>query len=228
MIVGGSFGTLTALTDGSVLAAGGLGFGELPLSSAERYFLTDTACPVLPDIACQAAGKSSLALKRASDPSKSKLAWKWSKGASAVTQADFGNPVDGSSGYALCLYDETGGNRELVLEMAGAAAGSCSGKPCWKAVSDKGWAYKNKKGNTDGVTKIALRGGAAGKPMLQWAGKGTSLDLPAPVSGSAYFAVDSALTVQLHRDDDGRCWTSTYEAASVKKNDAAQFKAATR
>lgn len=227
MVVGGPFATLTALTDGSVLAAGGA-IGEFPSSSAERYFLTDTACPVLPDITCQAAGKSSLALKRASDPSKSKLAWKWSKGASAVTQADFGDPVDGSSGYALCLYDETGGSQELVLEMAVEAAGTCSGKPCWKAVSDKGWAYKSKLGNADGVTKVALKGGAAGKPMLQFAGKGASLDLPTPVSGAAYFAVDTAVTVQLHRDDDSRCWTNRYEAASVKKNDAEQFKAATR
>lgn len=107
-------------------------------------------------------------------------------------------------------------------------ARTCGKKPCWKAVSDRGYAYKNRDGNADGVTKIAFKGGVAGKPLMQLAGKGDSLPLPEPVNGVTYFDTDAAVTVQLHRDDDARCWTSRFAAASVRKNEPAQFKAINR
>jgi hypothetical protein len=103
----------------------------------------------------------------------------------------------------------------------------CGAKPCWQAVSNKGWTYRNKAGNGDGITKARLKGGAAGKPQVQVQAKGTNLPMPAPVSGTEFFDQDPAVIVQLHSSSPVNCWSSTFDDQSTKKNDGVQFKATT-
>ena len=108
-----------------------------------------------------------------------------------------------------------------------APGGMCGTKPCWKAVSGKGWTYKNKAGNGEGITKAQLKGGDAGKPQAQVQAKGASLPMPAPISVAEFFDQDPAVIVQLHSSSPANCWSSTFDDQSTKKNDGVQFKATT-
>jgi len=169
------------------------------------------------------AGKASLAI----NGDKQKFSWKWGKGILQAVQADFGDPVNGTPSYVLCVYDTNAGAPSLKLSAAINAGGTCGTKPCWKAVSDKGWAYKNKIGNPNGITKLGFKGGLAGKSSLQVGGAGSSLPLPTPISGSQFFAADTAVIVQLHSSSPANCWSSTFSASGTKKNDGTMFKAVT-
>jgi len=140
-------------------------------------------------------------------------------------QGDFGDPVNGTPSYTLCLYDQSGGTPVFKMEAGIAAGGTCPTKPCWKAIFDKAYGDRNKDGNDGGITKVAFKGGDAGKPSLQVAGKGISLPLPAPISGSEFFDQDTAVIVQLHSSSPVACWSSTFDGSSTKKNDGVQFKA---
>jgi hypothetical protein len=184
-------------------------------------------CPYLPATGCFGAVKNQVSLADAfGDPTKGKFLWKWMGGTTQLTQADFGDPLNGSTTYSLCVYDENGGVPQFKMGLVVAAGGTCSGLPCWKSAGSKGWSYKNTLSNWDGVTQIKALGGAAGKPKVKVAGRGASLPLPPPVSfGVQYFEKDPAVIVQLHSSSPANCWSSTFSTAS--KNDGGSFKAKT-
>jgi hypothetical protein len=163
-----------------------------------------------------------LQLKYASDPRWRKLKWKWQKGIAALTQASFGDPVNGNSSYTACLYDQTGGAPMLKMGVTIAGGGVCGDRPCWKKVGSSGWVYKDQ---TGGVTKLLLLGGAAGTPSVQLRSKGTGLPLPAPLNGSTYFDQDTEVILQLHSSNPVDCWSSSFVAVNTSKNDGSQFKA---
>ncbi len=142
-------------------------------------------------------------------------------------QTDFGDPVNGSTSYTVCVYDEDAGTPVFKMGASLAPGGMCGTRTCWKAVSGKGWVYKNKTGNAGGITKVQLKGGAPGKPQVQVQGKGTSLPLPAPISGTEFFDQDPAVIVQLYSSSPADCWSSTFDSLSTKKNDGLQFRATT-
>ena len=183
------------------------------------------ACPYTPNDGCYGAARGGVSFKASADSSKQKFSWKWSKGTVQLGLTDLGDPVSGGTGYQLCVYDEAAGSPTLKMAVAVAPGGACGAKPCWKAVSTKGWSYKNKAGNGGGVTKTQLTGGAAGKPGVKVQGKGGNLPLPAPVSATEFFDADPAIVVQLHSSSTGNCWSSTFAASGTKKDDGAQFKA---
>ena len=174
---------------------------------------------------CLSAGKNGLSIKTNSDSGKDKFLWKWQTGSLSAAQGDFGDPVNGSPVYTLCVYDSTGGSPVFAMGLNVGSGGTCDGKPCWKAISDKGWSYKNKTGSAAGITKVKFKSGAAGKPSLFVAGRGAALPLPAPVSATEFFDQDSSVTVQLHGSAPAMCWSSTFAPSATKKNDAATFKA---
>lgn len=70
----------------------------------------------------------------------------------------------------------------------------------------------------------ALLGGVAISAQPNKA-KGVKLQPPAPLSGSDYFAADPEVVLQLHSSSTASCWSQSFAAASVKKNEAEQFKA---
>jgi len=179
-------------------------------------------CPAVP-AECRAAGKSSISFKTNPDSSRQKFQWKWGKGLDEAVQSDFGDPVAGDPSYTLCLYDQADTTPVLKMSATVRAGGSCADKPCWKAVSDKGWAYKNKTNLSNGINKVAFKGGVAGKSSLQVAGKGAALPLPAPAGATHFF--DHDVVVQLHGSNPQNCWSSTFTTA--KKNDGEQYKAVT-
>jgi len=131
--------------------------------------------------------------------------------------------VSSGTGYRLCLYDTTGITPVLKLGMVIPPGGMCGTKPCWKAVSTKGWAYKDRAGIAAGITKLVLKGGDPGRPVVQVAGKGSALPFPAPYSSSQFFEQGFLVVVELHRTDAASCWWSVF--ATSKRNDGLQFKA---
>jgi len=183
------------------------------------------ACPSMPLNTCLSAGTSSVSVKHNPDAARRTVSWRWSKRMTPLVQGDFGDPLDGITSYRLCIYDDTAGVPMLKMAATVASGGACGTKPCWRSVREKGWAYKNKVGNATGITKVLLKGSAAGKPRVRVGGKGDLLLLPAPVSATKFFNQDPAVILQLSRTDATTCWSTTFGAAGTKTNSGNRFKA---
>lgn len=163
------------------------------------------------------AGKAFLQIKDSTNDFKDQLKWKWANG-DATDLADFKNPVGGTAGCRVCLYDSSGSGQPLAV-MDVAAGGMCGTKPCWKAMGDKGFKYKDKAAVAGGVQQVKLKAGAAGKAQVQTKAKGAALPTPA-------LPLTLPVTVQLLIEDglSTECWQTTYTGTPLK-NDSAQFKA---
>lgn len=186
-------------------------------------------CPATPIACADTAGKNTVRVKPNLNASRSKFQWNWKRGTTPLLQTDLGDPVNGSTSYTLCLYDQSGPTTySLAMGLSVAPGGTCGTRPCWKALGTTGWTYRNRSGDGSGVTKLVLRGGSAGRPSLQLAATGASLPLPTPVSSTQFFHQSPTVIAQLHGSNPASCWSSTFDAASTKKNDGRQFKAVTR
>jgi hypothetical protein len=213
---------VVADVDGELRPQGGgfdLGYDELDLG-------LPTACPVGPAPVCSVAASDSLQVKMGSVAAKNRFALKHLRAAAALAAADFGDPVAGGNTYQLCIYDGSAGLPVLIGKMAVPGGGSCSGKPCWKALASKGFVFKDRAATHDGVRQIVLRAGEAGKGAILVSGAGSGLPLPGPkASGIPYLDAEPGVTVQLHESSTGNCWESSVDAADVQKNTEEQFKA---
>lgn len=192
-----------------------------PTTTATPTSTLPANCPSAPLEGCDIATSNSVKLVVGGD--KPSFGWKWIKGVAAADGVDFGDPVAGTAGYRLCLYDESGGVVSLKMGAAWSSGGDCGGKPCWKGSAERGWSYKDKSGDADGITKVTFKPGAAGKPQIKISGAGASLPLPAPASGDKTLRQDLVVTLQLSLDGSGQCWASTFTTA--KRNDGESFRA---
>ncbi len=177
-----------------------------------RRIVDPTAhCTFVPSATCATSVTAQLQLKRNPDPGRYKIKWKFA-GGPALGQADFGNPATTAS-YALCVYDDGALAAALKIGPSGTL---------WSPIGGKGYQYTDGMGTSDGVTKMKLLGGTV--PKLQLKGKGINLPMPAPVSGTRFFAQTTAVTAQL-REANGDCYTASFTDADTKKNDGKQYKA---
>ena len=141
-------------------------------------------------------------------------AWSWKKG-EATTLANFGAPADHDT-YALCIYDESGGEPAALLFAAVApAGGSCGSKPCWRASGKNKLVYRDPAATPDGVTALTLGAGARGKASIAAKGKGANLGLP-------FLPLPLPLRVQLQSGSTA-CFEATFSTSA--RNDAKAFKA---
>ena len=180
-------------------------------------------CPAAPAPDCIAAARASLSVNEAK-AGKEKLTAKLSSFAEATAQADFGDPVGGSTRFDLCLYDAAG---DLVAGLAVERAGALCGpkqKPCWKAHKTSGYAYADPLGSAAGVRKLSAAGGEAGKGKLALqasnAAKKGQTALPLGIASALAGAGSAAL--QLHASG-AECFSAAL--GSVSRADGAQFKA---
>ena len=174
-----------------------------------------TTCSATPEIGCRlaGAGKATVSIRLSSNIAKNRLTWKWSKG-EATTTADFGDPVGAAPTYHVCAYDSSAEPQPL-MDLAVAPGGLCAGKPCWKAASTKGFSYRSKTGNDDGVTAMKLRSGIAGRADLQVNAGGAMLATPVlPLSFPLTFQllIDNGLSVE--------CWQTTFSNTPLKNDEA--------
>lgn len=171
----------------------------------------------LPAPSCLESPKTKLKISSSADPNRSKLQWQWIKGAEVV-QADLGDPSS-TTDYALCIYDSTGGVASLATSLALPA-----GTAGWRSLDPKGWKWADRSGLVDGLTRFELRTGVAGKSRVKLKAAGASLPLPAPFSPAELFDADTSVVVQL-LSSEGRCWTSTFDAAGIGRNTPTVFNA---
>jgi hypothetical protein len=136
----------------------------------------------------------------------------------------FGDPVGGSTGYAVCLYDESNVLRAaLRVNRPGA---TCGTKPCWKLVGGPGYKYTDRSLVSDGVLQLFTKSGIAGKGKMIAKGKN---DLPhaitnLPTGVAAQMVGDRHATVQLMSSNAG-CLTGFVQ--TVKEADTLVFKGTT-
>ena len=105
-----------------------------------------------------------------------------------------------------------------LLASAILAGGTCGTKPCWKTTGTSGFSMANKLAAPDGITKMKLGAGVAGKAKVQLSGKGANLPMPG-------LPLVLPVTAQLLiRDGAGTtCFQTTYDTSAV--NDGLKFKA---
>jgi cysteine-rich repeat protein len=172
-----------------------------------------------PASGCREGLRGSIQLRDRLPDKRDVLTWKLTKG-DATTAGDFGNPVNGATTYDLCVYDTAAATPTLVMQATIPPGGVCKNKPCWKTAGSggaNGFRYSDSLTGNDGIRKVILKPGLAGKAKIILKGKGAGLPMPA-----LPFAQDPALTVQM-KSSDGVCWSTAYDAPAVK-NDADQFK----
>ncbi|RMF25698.1 MAG: hypothetical protein D6760_00365 [Deltaproteobacteria bacterium] len=152
-------------------------------------------CPIAPAPRCVRAGRAKFRYdERKAGREKMTVAWK--RLAQATTEADFGDPVHGSTSVVVCLYDD---QAALIGQLTvDRARQMCSGKPCWRSKAGKGYDYRDKLHTADGVSKIRYVPGAAGKGKADAKGKNDAKG-PAtlPVGLAASLSGNVAPTVQM-------------------------------
>ena len=153
-------------------------------------------------------------IKDKTPDTKDKLVWKWLKG-QTTTKAEFGDPI-ASAVYKLCIYS---GATEDLVSQAVVPSGTL-----WKAISNKGYKYKDKFGTSDGVTKVVLKGKGANKSKALVKGKGVNVDIP-PDASDSMKELDLPVRVQLVNGDNGICFEADYQIGDIKKNVPGKFKA---
>lgn len=168
-----------------------------------------------PAPACAPAPRSCTAATRATvrfDASPRKLVWTWA--APPLASTAFGDPVSGSTGFAVCAYDGGGG---LVFAASVPAGGLCNGRACWTALANGGARYRGGAALADGLARLVLKPSSGGLARIRVEGSGTALALPElPLAALP-------ATVQLVRSDAAACWQASF--ASAKRNVAQAFRA---
>lgn len=175
-----------------------------------------TGCAVPVALGCQPApaGKAAISLKDNPDPAKDKLSWKWVSSA-GVDRPDLGSPTT-TTDLRLCVIDDLDGVPTLRLGATVPAAGACPpGRPCWKETTTQ-LKYADRDATPDGVAKLALKHGAAGKAKIVLKGKGVHLGPPAP-------PLTPPVLVRLQRNDGPACWEATF--STPETNEPGRFKA---
>jgi len=172
-------------------------------------------------------GKASLLVKERTAGRETLLA-KLGQGP-ALSQTDFGTPLlPDTTVYTLCLYDEAGALAgKTVVDRAGEQCGS---QPCWKSIGSappggSGYQYKDPVAAADGIEKLRLRAGDAGKSSLLVKGhnKESAGQTALPTGIAAALAGSQTATLQLHQSDAGRCFS--VDVGNVSRNDGTLFKA---
>jgi cysteine-rich repeat protein len=158
------------------------------------------------------AGKSSFQLSNSSVDLRDTFTWKWTRGEETLL-TEFGDPASGPVRYGLCLYDQSASSQPLAkLEIL--PGGTCSARDCWRELG-RGFKYRSRTGNGDGVRSVDLFAGDAGKARAGVVAKGARLTIPT-------LPLSPPVMVQLH-NDFGACWGAVYSIPV--KNDDSRFKA---
>jgi len=179
-------------------------------------------CSPQPKTGCRnptESNKASVLIKNTTPDTSDRLIWSWIKGAQTPT-ASFGDPANGSTGYRLCVYDETGGVPAEVHGVSVQPGGLCGPrqKPCWKRLGRQtaptGYVYTDPNAVGGGVFKVLLHEGAAGKARVLFKAKGSNVGPP-----TLPLHQDGAVIVQLNRTDEPtECWEAEYSGPAKNRD----------
>lgn len=177
-------------------------------------------CGPAPANGCIAVGKGQFAVSEKS-AGKEKMKLSFNKLVPAVAASEFGNPtLPLSTSYLVCVYDDAD---VFVGDYLVARGGDfCDPKFCWAANKDKGYKYQDKLLAADGISKIQLGAGDAGKGKVKFNGKNKAPALNLPTGFTAALSGSTKATVQV-LSSDAECFGMTLD--DVKKNDPLNFSA---
>jgi hypothetical protein len=174
-------------------------------------------CGPAPAGGCIAPGKGVL-LVNEKTAGKEKLKVLLKNLQTVVTPSQFGDPVTGSTSYKVCIYDAANQlSGEYIVARAGDICGELS---CWSMVSDKGYKYSDKSTATDGIQKITLYGGDAGKGKVKVVGKNNASTMPTGIAASLQNEISGTVQVLT---SDASCFGVSL--TQVKKADGTVFSA---
>jgi cysteine-rich repeat protein len=172
--------------------------------------LLEFACHAAPDAGCRRQTRPNTGELEVDDKPRDRndeIVWSWASGA-ATTKANFGNPRT-TTGYLLCIYDAS----TLVSTARAPAGGTCAGEPCWKK-TDSGFKYVDPQRTPDGIVKLQLIAGKAGKARIEAELRGVDIDMPS-------LPLAQPVTVQV-KNSNGICWEAVY-SAPAEDNDSDDF-----
>jgi cysteine-rich repeat protein len=161
-------------------------------------------------------GRSQILLRDRTPDRSDRLIWKWKKGP-ASSLVDFGDPVNGSTTYSFCVYDDIGGEFRIALRATVPPGGTCGNKPCWSSLGDRGFRYKDKQLTPDGIDQIRLRMTSGGQASISLKAKGENLEM-----STLPLQQDTRVVAEL-KNDEGVCWAAHYEAPALR-NQTDEFK----
>jgi sugar lactone lactonase YvrE len=187
--------------------------GTVYASDVSQMFRIEFTCPATPAVGCRAPVtplKSTLVMK---DPAR--LVWRWTNGA-ATTLGELGDP-ETTTDYSLCMYDESGGGSDLLLELTAPGGRQCLNGPCWSAIPSGGFSYKNSESLPDGLRSLKVFAGEDGAAKVSLKAKGDDLALP-PLSPPL------PLRVQVQASN-AECFEAVFDTPGVLRDDGIVFKA---
>lgn len=176
-----------------------------------------TGCAPRPLDGCRQSTKFSdvtLLLKEHVQDTRDELAWRWRRGDVTPVEA-FGDPRV-TEGYAFCMYEYPGAAPQLLMQAETPAGAVCQGEPCWRKIDDSGFIYRDRRGTIDGMTRIELETGIAGRSSVIV--RGSDAELPMPT-----LPLQLPVTVQLQATN-GECWEARYLESGVGTNDPSRFR----
>ena len=139
--------------------------------------------------------------------------WRWTA-AGAVMKADFGDPTTGTD-YTFCVLDGAG---TLQLAATTPADPCADDELCWRSTAADAYGYSTvpRVYGVPGLTRIALKAGAAGHATIRTLGGVDSFGVPSP-------PLTTPVVVRFQRDDAPKCWEATFTNPST--NDTRRFTA---
>jgi hypothetical protein len=143
------------------------------------------------------------------------LRWKWLGGSTAVALPAFGDPVNGSTAYHLCLYDTGVGAPSLAFSATVPAGGTCGTRPCWKQIRNR-FSYTNAAATPDGVRQLSLQATGTTGASIMVAGRGSNLHTPVSADGVYLLREFPEVIVQLQRSDSLSCWEAVFTGPPIR------------
>lgn len=184
-----------------------------PCSGPDLCSAGECESTVAPRLDCDQGTKGSLRVRDSTRAGKDLLLWSWSGG--SIEASTFGDPVAGSSDYTLCVYDEVASSPATAFAAVLPAGAACDGAPCWKQLGAKGFRYKSKSGNPQGIRQLKLK--AAAKGSLKLKGGRELLAPPSlPLTQSPQVTVQVSVA-------GGACW-QTALPSPADRNDSQDFR----
>ncbi len=173
--------------------------------------LPTAICPPVPRNGCRTAASSTFQAKvKPGEPAKTKLAWKWKKGAATVA-GELGDPRTTRT-YGLCVWTGAPATSLATVRIPPDAV-------AWTQKKDGGFAYRDKSGAADGATKVTLKPGATGMAKVDVQARGPNL--PAPSLGG----LAAPIVVQLVDHDSPLCFEAVFGPGDVRANEPTVLKA---
>jgi hypothetical protein len=211
---GGNFGQSVGLSTDGAIAVSTSSPEAYPYEQVGAAYVFEeianaVECPATPSVGCAQAGKGQVTLKYNTEKrGGSQLKWKFALGPE-LHRSDFGDPLTTTS-YALCVYDD--GELRIARPLLG-------GFGRWALSGTDAYAYANKAKSyvVGGVGKAKLKGGVAGKSLMQIQGKGPDLGALPWQAFNVMLNATTSVQIQLVQGGGG-CYETSFLPANVSAN----------